>query len=260
MGRRDILLTDRKLQDLNPLIAGEEDCLPGHSFGPAVRQYTLIHYVLRGKGTFYARGGVHPVHAGQAFVILPDEITTYTADLDDPWHYRWIGFDGNMCRWFSKLPPVLTLPETLFSRIMHLCTNPATAEYLLAGELFSLYAYLFARNQGGSRHIHRVENYIRSNYMYPIRVAQMASELGLDRHYLSRLFKGETGLSIQEYLIRTRLEEAERLLLRGCSVKEAAHLTGYEDESNFSKMFKKHTGRNPSSIVDNPSHRDIITP
>lgn len=260
MGRKDVLLTDRKLKDLNPLIAGEEICAPGHSFGPAVRQYTLIHYVLRGKGTFYARGGVHRVHAGQAFIILPEEITTYTADTDDPWHYRWIGFDGAMCASFCALAPVVTLPETLFSRIMHLSENPATAEYLMAGELFSLYAYLFADNQGGSRHVQRVQNYIRSNYMYPIRVSQIASELGLDRRYLSRLFKEETGTSIQEYLIRTRLEEAERLLFRGCSVKEAAHLTGYEDESNFSRIFKRYMGRNPSSIVDNLPHRSIIKP
>ena len=64
MAFKNMLLTNRKLQDLNPLIAGEETCAPGHSFGPAVRKYTLIHYVLRGKGVLYARGGEHPVHAG----------------------------------------------------------------------------------------------------------------------------------------------------------------------------------------------------
>ena len=260
MASKHVLLTNRNLQDLNPLIAGEEACTPGHSFGPAVRKYTLIHYVLRGTGTFYARGGAYPVRAGQAFVILKDEVTTYTADTADPWHYRWIGFDGALSKWFSTLPPVFDLPETFFSRIMHLSAYAASTEFLLAGELFSLYAYLFADNQIGSRHVQRVQNYIRSNYMFPIRVAQIASELGLDRRYLSRLFKAETGTSIQEYLMRTRLEEAERLLFRGCSVKEAAHLTGYEDESNFSKMFKKHIGRNPSSIVDKLSHWNTMKP
>ena len=52
----EILLTNRKFNDLNPLIAGEEMCAPHHSFGPAVRNHTLIHYVLHGSGTFYARG------------------------------------------------------------------------------------------------------------------------------------------------------------------------------------------------------------
>lgn len=249
MAYKDILLTNRKLQDLNPLIAGEETCAPGYSFGPAVRKYTLIHYVLRGKGILYARGGVHSVQAGQAFVILPGEVTTYTADPDDPWYYRWIGFDGTLSGSFSQLPPVLTLPEMFFGRMMHLATQPSSAEYLLVAELYCLYAHLFADSQDGNIHVRRVENYIRSNYMNPIRVERIAAELNLDRRYLSRLFKEKTGVSIQEYLIGVRLEEAERLLRQGCSVKEAAHLTGYEDVSNFSKMFKKRTGKTPISIV-----------
>lgn len=249
MSAKELLLTNRKLQDLNPLIAGEEACAPGHSFGPAVRKYTLIHYVLRGKGTLYARGGVHPVRAGQAFVILPEEVTTYTADEEDPWLYRWIGFDGALSARFGELPPVLTLPEMVFGRMMHLSARPATAEYLLVSELFSLYAYLFADGPGGSPHVRRVENYIRSNYMNPIRVEQIAAELNLDRRYLSRLFKETTGISMQDFLIRVRLEEAERLLLQGSSVKEAARLTGYEDVSNFSRMFKKRMGRSPVSLV-----------
>ena len=244
-----LLLTNRNLQDLNPLIAGEEVCAPSHSFGPAVRKYTLIHYVLRGKGTLFARGGVHPVQAGQAFVILPEEITTYTADSQEPWHYRWVGFDGTLSARFTELPPVLTLPEMLFGRMMQLSTQPSTAEYLLAGELFSLYAHLFTDDPIGNSHVRRVENYIRSNYMHPIRVEEIAGELNLDRRYLSRIFKENVGCSIQDYLIDVRLEEAERLLLRGCSVKEAAHLSGYEDVSNFSKMFKRRTGRTPVSIV-----------
>lgn len=248
MASKSLLLVNRQLRDLNPLIAGEEDCLPGHSFGPAVRKYTLIHYVLRGRGTLYARGGVHPVQAGQAFLILPEEVTTYTADTQDPWHYRWIGFDGALSARFSELPPVLTLPEMLFGRMMHLSAHTNTAEYLLAGELFALYAHLFADSNAGNPHVRRVENYIRSNYMRPIRVEQIAGELNLDRRYLSRLFKSYTGLSVQEFLIWVRLEEAERLLLRGCSVKEAAYLSGYEDVSNFSKLFRKHTGKSPASM------------
>ena len=249
MAYRELLLSNRNLQDLNPLIAGEESCPPGHCFGPAVRKYTLLHYVIRGKGVFYARGEAHPVQAGQMFVILPEEVTTYQADEKDPWHYHWIGFDGALSKRFSQLPPVMAVPEVFFDRMLRLDASSSMAEYQLAGELFSLYAFLFKDSQRSSPHVHRVENYIRSNYMNRIRVEQIAREINLDRRYLSRRFKEETGLSIQEYLIRVRLEEAQRLLLRGCSVQEAAMLSGYEDVSNFSKMFKKHTGRTPASTV-----------
>ena len=249
MASKDLILTDRQLRDLNPLIVGEENCAPGHRFGPAVRKYTLIHYVMRGKGVLYARGGTHPVREGQAFVILPGETTTYQADMQDPWFYRWIGFDGALSHHFAQLPPVLTLPESFFAKMLHLSSRSSATEYLLAGELFSLYAYLFRNAQNGNSYVDKVENYVRSNYMNPIRVERIAAELGLNRRYLSRCFKEKFGCSIQEYLIRVRLEEAEQLLLHGCSVKDAAILTGYEDASNFSRIFKKHTGRMPSSVM-----------
>ena len=45
-----LMLTNRHLRDLNPILAGAENCEPGHAFGPAVRNYTLLHYVASGRG------------------------------------------------------------------------------------------------------------------------------------------------------------------------------------------------------------------
>lgn len=247
MDNHELLLTNRQLLDLNPLIAGEQACPPGHSFGPYVRRHTLIHYVLHGKGTLFARGQAFPVTAGQAFLILPNELTTYTADLQDPWHYRWIGFDGALSGRFAELPPVFSLPEDVFRRMFRDPADPAL-EYHLSAELLRLYARLFVRPSEKNSHVRRVETYIQSNYMRPVRVEEIASLLNLDRRYLSRLFKERTGRSIQEYLIEVRLEEAEQQLRQGRSVKEAAHLAGYEDVSNFSKIFKKHFGKSPADI------------
>lgn len=245
MQRKNMLLTNRNFQELNPLVAGEHICRGGHSFGPAVRKYTLIHYVLSGKGTLYTRGGAYTVEAGQAFLILPGEITTYTADENDPWHYRWIGFDGTLTERFAQLPPVFSLHTDLFYRLWQLGDDPSVAEYRLAAELFSLYADLFESKTGKNPHVKRVMDYIRSSYMYPIRVEQIAKELNLDRRYLSRLFKEDTGQSIQSFLISVRMEEAKHLLESGYSVGESAHLAGYEDVSNFSKMFKNYYGYTP---------------
>lgn len=245
MDTHNILLTNRNLHDLNPLIAGEHICDPGHSFGPAVRKYTLIHYVLSGKGTFFARGQTFSISAGQAFLILPGEVTTYTADQEDPWYYRWIGFDGELSEHFAALPPVFQPPDNLFVKLFLLAADSAVTEYRLSAELFQLYAALFAQSTSNP-HVRRVENYIRAAYMHPLRVEQIAAELNLDRRYLSRLFKEKTGQTIQEFLIGIRMEEATALLLQGCTVADTARLVGYEDIANFSKMFKRHFGQSPS--------------
>jgi AraC-like DNA-binding protein len=50
----------------------------------------------------------------------------------------------------------------------------------------------------------------------------------------------------QQYLLNVRMEEATNYLRQGFSVKECAHMVGYEDVSNFSKLYKKHFGKSPA--------------
>ena len=246
MQENSFLLENRHLQDLNPLIAGTHDCDPGYGIQPAVRKYTLIHYVFRGKGTLFNSQGAHPVQAGQAFLIHQNEVANYQADESDPWYYCWIGFDGALSAQFDALPSVISPSESYFLKIIKAAQTPSVAEYLMSAELFRLYAELFHRQSHQNRHVRQVENYIRLSYMYPIRVENIAKQLNLDRRYLSRLFKEETGVTIQDFLLSTRMEEADRRLREGYSVKESAHLAGYDDVSNFSKLYKKHFGLSPA--------------
>ena len=246
MQAQNLFLTNRQLRDLNPLIAGEQVCDPGHSIRSTIRKYNLIHYVYRGKGTLHIRGEVYTVLPGQAFLLRPGERASYAADEQDPWHYCWIGFDGSLALGFSELPPVFDLPQAVFADFSQLAQDPSVTEYRLAAKLLQIYALLFSGNTSSNRHVRQVENYIRLSYMHPIRVENIANQLNLDRRYLSRLFKKETGVSIQEYLLTVRLKEADHYLRQGYSVKESAFLAGYEDVSNFSKMYKRHYGQSPA--------------
>ena len=246
----NIMLSNHSFHDLNPLTAGDEACAPGHCYGPAVREYVLIHYIVKGTGTFYARGQSYRVHPGQAFLIRPGEVTTYRADNADPWHYRWIGFDGIMSAAFSQLPAVFSISGNQFPSAYHL-QNTQGLEYYLTGLLFQLYGELFA--PGAPNHISRVENYIHVSYMQKIRVEEIARHLNLDRRYLTRLFHQTTGQSIQAYLVNVRMTEAAKYLKQGRSVNETAVICGYEDVSNFSRMFKKHYGISPANWKRNNS-------
>ena len=62
-----------------PLDCGYQACAPNHSFGPAVRPYYLLHYVLEGEGAFLKNSTLHQVGPGDLFVICPEELTTYRA-------------------------------------------------------------------------------------------------------------------------------------------------------------------------------------
>lgn len=245
------ILVDRGFSDLNPLLCGEEKCAPHHSFGPCVRDYYLLHYVLSGRGHLSAPTGEYDLSAGQFFLIRPDEINTYRAEPSDPWHYLWIGFSGRLATRFDALPsPVGTLLPDIFLEFqtaMHRGFpgwETMREEYLVT-ILHRIMAELLARPQPQGRYARRAENVIRTMYMQELSVEQIAAMLSVDRRYLSRLFRARYGITMQEFLIRTRLAAGATLLRQGRSVSESAALCGYRDPLNFSKMFRRRYGCSP---------------
>ena len=81
-------------EDADVCDAGYEHCSPGHTYGPSIRDYVLIHIVKSGKGIFCAGNTTYHLSKNKAFVIRPDTLHSYTADTSDPWHYLWVGFRG----------------------------------------------------------------------------------------------------------------------------------------------------------------------
>ena len=51
---------------------------------------------------------------------------------------------------------------------------------------------------------------------------------------------------MQEYLLNTRIKQAKKLLSKNISITDIAHMVGYDNIYEFSKIFKKKTGKSPS--------------
>lgn len=252
----EILLSNLHLRDVNPLLCGEERCAPCHAFGPAIREYYLIHYILSGKGRYSRNGKVDFLKKGDMFLIRPHETTYYEADQEDPWHYCWIGFESALPLPAFHQRDVLSAPECghIFQAVLQCGNTPVQREYYLTGKLYELFAALQPHPAGqGARsgeYITRAINYLESNYMNPIRVSGLAAKLGLERSYFSSLFKRCTGTSPQQYLTSFRLRTAAELLSsRRCTPSEAAASTGYSDLPHFCRMFKARYGVSPSEYA-----------
>ncbi len=92
-------------------------------------------------------------------------------------------------------------------------------------------------------------DYIQRNYKSDVKINDIAGYVGIDRSYLTNIFKTVTNLSPQEYLLRYRMEQAKVLLSQTeKKVGEIALQIGYSDPMAFSKMFKKHTGISPTEF------------
>jgi len=231
--------------DLNPLLAGDAAANTVVERLGARFEHYILHYVLSGKGTFYTSSGTYPVRAGQIFILTPGETFSHRPDPEDPYHIRWIGFDGAMSYRFSELPPVIEAPEGFFDGLCDLLDTERRMDCLLAAELLTLYASLFpaTETQTVKDYIRIVMDYVQKNYMNEISVQSIADRLGLHRGYLSRIFKQSINYTPQEYIIYVRITKARQYLTLGYSVEETARLCGYKNTASFCKIFKKYDDR-----------------
>ena len=253
----DIVFSDTQAtQNLRCLFVGYEKCISGHSFGPYVRHYYLLHFCLSGSGTLENRHGRHAVHKGQLFVIRPDEVTTYTADEHDPWEYAWLAFDGERAHVFDGEPSIFSIPTDIDERLAEHVKAGVCAPEIYLSLLFELVFSLFCEQRTSKSYdkVRTIKRYVHYNYMLPLTVESLAKSFGFERSYLYRIFKQRYGVGIKEYIVHVRMKNARDFLTRGCTVAECAHLVGYEDEFNFSKAFKKHFGIPPSKVLPRSSH------
>ena len=82
-----------------------------------------------------------------------------------------------------------------------------------------------------------------------ITLKEISKEMNIHPSYLSREFsKYFDNLSFGEYIQKQRIEKAIAYMQSSTyTLTEIAYLTGFSDQSHFTRIFKKHTGKNPSA-------------
>jgi AraC-like DNA-binding protein len=94
--------------------------------------------------------------------------------------------------------------------------------------------------------LRRAERYIQDNFTRKLSLAEVAAAAGLSPAYFSTVFKNEMGENFSDYLVRLRNELAARLLVgTDRSLADIAADCGFEDQSWFSKTFKRCMGTSP---------------
>lgn len=239
---------------LNLYYGGWEICCPMHTFGPAIRQHYLIHYVTRGKGRLWMNDTCYVIEKDTMFLIRPGITCVYQADKDDPWEYCWICIDGydveNMLNnsGFDKVNPLFfdksngEVRDAMLNFIFYF-SKYKNNEYMLLSRLYNIFGHMkiqMKKQQAKSIHVERAIDYIYENYSKNISVTDIAEYLGIDRTYLYRLFKEEYDMSPQKYLLNFRLKTAMNKLEGGnMYIADIAYSCGFNDASAFCHQFKK---------------------
>jgi len=94
--------------------------------------------------------------------------------------------------------------------------------------------------------IGQVARYIEEHFRHNLSLESIAEQFNYSPRHLSTRFKGETGFSLIEYLIRFRLQHAEELLrCTDAPLRDIAEEVGYSDVYYFSRLFRKYNGQSP---------------
>ncbi len=89
--------------------------------------------------------------------------------------------------------------------------------------------------------------YINNNYANQVTLEDLAGKIALSKSHFSRVFKKETGYTMQDYIIKVRIDRAKLLLRRGNKkITEIAHSCGFSSSAHFTSAFIKNMGIQPS--------------
>ncbi len=258
-----------KSSDLYMNYCGSSACEPDHSFGPAMRDHYVLHYILSGKGVLTIGNKKYELSENQGFLLCPGVISRYKADHKEPWEYVWVGFNGLNAATYLK-HACLNEEEPVFSYdrdsalkdcMLEMVNTNDTYKFAPRLKLQSLLYLLFSilventAEKTGSEsiplqqtYIQKAISYIQMNYMEEsLTVSALADYVGLDRSYLCSLFKKYLNTPPRSYISQYRVNRACELLKgTSCSINDVSGMIGYKDPVVFQKFFKKYVGMAPS--------------
>lgn len=97
-----------------------------------------------------------------------------------------------------------------------------------------------------SSYVEQSKDYIRRHYREKIYLQDIADSLGISEGYLSRLFRAETGTTLQDYITQVRVERAANLLMYSDeSIARIATYVNFPSQSYFGRVFMKYKNVSP---------------
>jgi AraC-like DNA-binding protein/ligand-binding sensor protein len=93
----------------------------------------------------------------------------------------------------------------------------------------------------------KAADYMKKHYAQKLTLEEVAGSVYLSPSYFSKVFKETMGHTFNVYLNRLRIEKSKLLLLSGTeSITDICDRVGFEDQSYFTKVFKKYAGMTPA--------------
>ena len=116
------------------------------------------------------------------------------------------------------------------------------------------------KNRSSSNYTEQCKDYISQNYHHKIYLDEMAEAIGVSQGHLSRVFRQDTGMQVQEYIQKFRVERAANLLKYSeASLTEISDYVCFHSQSHFGSVFKKYMSMTPGEYRNLYKQKEFIS-
>lgn len=254
--------------------------IPGETYGPHTHLRIEINYVKRGSCSLHLDNKIVRFREGEIMIIAPHVNHLFEAGPNGTTLMQLEFLPEIFSRFRLKQVSNASIPDTVslfpfgkehqvikvidnirivhsLQRIIHEmeAKNPYYQHLVImyyAELLILIHRYMEEVHLPlcTNKAIRQAVTYMRSNYLSPIAINQVADHVGVSERYLRTLFTTNLNQSPLEYLNRIRVQKAIELLQNtDLSVKEVCFQCGFQSPQYFSRLFKRQTGVAPHTIT-----------
>lgn len=255
---------------------GSERCLPDYIIERETFEFEAIEFVAEGEGELILNDVHHPLKPGSVFSYRSGVSHCIRNTSKNPMLKYFLDCGGALARKrFDKctagggrvvhvgsVAEIMDLFELLIVNAMsetqwseEICAALTEALLLKISEKTIKSGVADSRAWATYE---RIRRHMQKHYLHIKSMAEVASELGIDPAYLSRVFRRFHQTSPYRYLVRLKMSHAASLLLRPDSlVKDIAYEMDFPDPFHFSKSFKSVYGISPEQFLRRGKHRNL---
>lgn len=229
---------------------------PGWIHPSRTVDFNEIIYIVKGSVKMFEQDRKYDLHKGDCIILEKGRYHGGFERVDKEVQFYWIQFFSDYDR-FSEMKHVsfgssneLT---SLADQLMHTVNNPINPKDARDCYIRLMLNKINIASQKKKNSAYpvcgTVAEWIALNSAKKIDVEEISTAFGYNKDYISRVFKKNFGLSLKEYIDIERMKYIKGLLsTTDYSLKQVAHLCGFDDYKGFLKFFSYHNEETPAEF------------
>ncbi len=243
----------------------------------------IIEYYRKGDTDIHIEGNIYNISEGDVVMLNPDEL--HVTMRNDGCYIEKIvlhvgdtllhQFGGDRTVFLDTIAKKtkgkgnvisadtvkkLHIDEKLENSLCYAKSNTMEAQILLTCTVVEILSQLSKLVQNGddsnlntatsNNKVNQIIDYINRHYTEELTLDTLSDKFHFSKYYISHLFKDYVGVSPYDYLIVRRLYNCNNLIRNNYTVKEACFMVGFNNYSNFYRLYKKHFKITPQEFKE----------